>query len=292
MNKQNKKKEYILTGVFIVLCAIFILPLVLVISVSVSSETDIAAYGYSLIPKHIDFAAYSYIFRTPKKIIDAYKVTFIFSIVTMVLSVLLQSMVAYALARPDFKGKKFVSFYLYFTCMFSGGLVPFYLLITQYLHLQDTIWVYIVPALINVFNIFMIRTNMQAIPNELYESAIIDGAEEYRVYWQIIMPLSKPVLATVALMTFLSKWGDWMTPMLYINNRDDLISLQYLLQKIMNDLELLKDDSMSMYTQNIAVPSETVRMAMALVVAGPGLVIFPFFQKYFTKGMTVGSVKG
>ena len=292
MKKQNRKKEYVITGLFIVLCILFVFPLMLMISISISSEADISLYGYSIIPKNIDFTAYSYVFKNPRKIYDAYKVTFIFSVATMFLSVLLQSMIAYALARPDFKGKRFVSFYLYFPVMFSGGLVPMYILITQYLHLQDTIWVYIVPSLISAFNVFMIRTNMQALPNDLYESAVIDGAGEYRVYWQIIMPLSKPVLATVALLTFLSKWGDWTTPMLYINNKDELISLQYLLQKIMNNLELLKDENISAYTQNVAIPSETARMAMALVVAGPVLVIFPFFQKYFTKGMTVGSVKG
>lgn len=292
MNKKSRKKENIITVLLIVLCILFIIPLVLMISVSISSEADIAAHGYSIIPKKIDFAAYNYVFKNPKKIIDAYKVTSIASLATMALAVVLQSMVAYALARPDFKGKRFVSLYLYFPVMFSGGLVSSYILITQYLHLQDKIWVYILPALISAFNVFMIRTNMQALPRDLYDSAFIDGAGEYRTYWQIIMPLSKPVLATVALLTFLGKWDDWTTPMLYVNNRDELISLQYLLQKLMKDLELLRDDNISQFTQNMSVPSETVRMAMAVVVAGPVLVIFPFFQKYFTKGMTVGSVKG
>ena len=210
----------------------------------------------------------------------------------MVLGLLLMSMVAYALARRDFKARRFVSFFLYFTTMFGGGLVPSYILITQYLHLQDTIWVYIIPSLIAPFNIFMIRTNFQALPIELTESALIDGAGEYTIFFKIIMPLSKPVLATVALFTFLGKWNDWMTSMLYINNRDDLISLQYLLQRLMQNIELLKDENISSYTQTMEIPSETVRMAMAVVAAGPVLVVFPFFQKYFTRGMTVGSVKG
>lgn len=292
MQKTNKFKEGLLTTIFVVLSVLVIIPLIILISTSVSSEKDIADFGYRLIPKSIDFTAYRYIMKNPTQILNAYKTTFIFSISSMVLGLLLMSMVAYALSRRDFKARRFVSFFLYFTTMFGGGLVPSYILITQYLHLQDTIWVYIIPSLIAPFNIFMIRTNFQALPIELTESALIDGAGEYTIFFKIIMPLSKPVLATVALFTFLGKWNDWMTSMLYINNRDDLISLQYLLQRLMQNIELLKDENISSYTQTMEIPSETVRMAMAVVAAGPVLVVFPFFQKYFTRGMTVGSVKG
>lgn len=292
MQKTNKFKEGLLTTIFVVLSVLVIIPLIILISTSVSSEKDIADFGYRLIPKSIDFTAYRYIMKNPTQILNAYQTTFIFSVASMVLGLLLMSMVAYALSRRDFKARRFVSFFLYFTTMFGGGLVPSYILITQYLHLQDTIWVYIIPSLIAPFNIFMIRTNFQALPIELTESALIDGAGEYTIFFKIIMPLSKPVLATVALFTFLGKWNDWMTSMLYINNRDDLISLQYLLQRLMQNIELLKDENISSYTQTMDIPSETVRMAMAVVAAGPVLVVFPFFQKYFTRGMTVGSVKG
>lgn len=292
MQKTNKFKEGLLTTIFVVLSVLVIIPLIILISTSVSSEKDIADFGYRLIPKSIDFTAYRYIMKNPTQILNAYQTTFIFSVASMVLGLLLMSMVAYALSRRDFKARRFVSFFLYFTTMFGGGLVPSYILITQYLHLQDTIWVYIIPSLIAPFNIFMIRTNFQALPIELTESALIDGAGEYTIFFKIIMPLSKPVLATVALFTFLGKWNDWMTSMLYINNRDDLISLQYLLQRLMQNIELLKDENISSYTQTMEIPSETVRMAMAVVAAGPVLVVFPFFQKYFTRGMTVGSVKG
>lgn len=292
IKKKFDKKECIISIVFFALCVLIIVPMIILFSVSFSSEKDIAEFGYKLLPKKIDFTAYRYIFKNPKSILDAYKVTAIFSVTSMVLSVLLMSMAAYALSRKDFKGRNFVAFYLYFTTMFGGGLVPSYILITQYLHLQDTIWVYIIPGLIAPFNIFMIRTNMQALPIELTESAIIDGAGDYCIFFKIILPLVKPVLATVALFVFLGKWGDWNTAMLYINNRDDLISLQYLLQRLMSNIELLRDSSMTQYTMDMEVPAETVRMAMAVVVAGPVLVVFPFFQKYFTKGMTVGSVKG
>ncbi len=292
MFRKKNIKEYLITIFFTLLSGLVIIPLILLISTSLSSEADIAQYGYAFIPKKFDLTAYEYIFRNPKQIVDAYKVTIIFTVVSMFLSLLLMSMIAYALSRKDFKGKRFVSLYLYFTTMFSGGLVPVYILITQYLHLQDTIWVYIIPSLIAPFNVFMIRTNFQSLPSELTESALIDGAGEYRIFFKIILPLSKPTLATIALFVFLGKWNDWNTSMLYINNRDDLISLQYLLQKLMNNIELLKDENISAYTMNMEIPAETVRMAMAVAAAGPVLVIFPFFQKYFTKGMTVGSVKG
>ncbi|MBQ3038553.1 MAG: carbohydrate ABC transporter permease [Clostridia bacterium] len=292
MLKKKNFKENIITVFFIFLSAIMVIPMLMLIGTSFSNEKDIVEYGYAIIPRNIDLSAYTYLLKNPKQLIDAYKVTIIFTAVSMVLSVLLMSMTAYALARDGFKGKKFVSFYLYFTTLFGGGLVPSYILITQYLHLQDTIWVYIIPSLIVPTYIFMIRTNFQALPKELTESALIDGAGEYTIFFKIILPLSKPVLATIALFTFLAKWNDWGTSMLYINNREDLISLQYLLQRLLMNIELLRDTSISQYTMNIEIPAETVRMAMAVVAAGPVLVIFPFFQKYFTKGMTVGSVKG
>jgi putative aldouronate transport system permease protein len=220
-------------------------------------------------------------------------VTITFSLISMVLAVLLQAMIAYTLTKKEIKYRNAIALYLYFTMLFSGGLVPSYILITQYLHLSDSIWVYILPSLIGPWTIFMIRSFFQGLPGEIFESAIIDGANEYRLFFQIVLPLSKPVLATVALITFLGKWNDWFTSMLYIND-DTLISLQYLLQKIMQHIQLIQDMSNTQMSMagGADVPSETTRMAMAVVAAGPALIVFPFFQKYFVKGLTVGSVKG
>lgn len=276
-----------------ILCALVIYPLWMVISVSLSSEADIAKYGYMLIPKNIDFAAYKYVFENPTAIIDAYKVTFTFSVVATALSVLFQSMIAYPLSKRAFSAKRGLSFYLYFTMLFSGGMVPTYILLTRYLHLDDTIWIYILPGLINPWNVFMMRTFFSQIPYEISESVLIDGGNEYIIYSKFILPLSKPVLATVALLTFLAKWNSWSESMLYINN-SKLYSLQFLLQEIMQKVELLRSQNIGMNVQiDVSdIPSETARMAMAMVVAGPALVVFPFFQKYFVKGLTVGSVKG
>lgn len=203
------------------------------------------------------------------------------------------AMLAHTLSKRGLKGRGAISFAIYFTMLFSGGLVPSYILCTEYLHLNDTIWIYILPSMISPWYTFMIRTFFQGLPEEISESAEIDGASEYTIFFRIILPLSKPVLATVALFTFLGKWNEWYTAMLYIND-EKLVSLQYMLQRIMNNIALLQNEQFRgmQMIQNQEVPAETVRMAMAVLVAGPALVVFPFFQKYFVQGLTVGAVKG
>lgn len=201
------------------------------------------------------------------------------------------SMLAFALSKRNLKFKGAMSFYVYFTMLFSGGLVPTYILISQYLRLSDTIWVYVLSGLISPWYVFMMRTFFQGIPYEITEAATVDGASEFHILFRIIYPLSTPVLATISLFVFLNKWNDWYTAMLYIN-KEELVSLQYLLQRIMQNIQLLQQDvNMSSYVEN-DLPAESVRMAMAVVVAGPALVVFPFFQKYFVSGITVGGVKG
>lgn len=292
--KKNSLGQKILVLLLIILCLSIVLPFVLLVSISLSKEIDLARFGYSLIPKTFDLSAYRYVFKNPESILRAYGVTFTFSFLTMALGLLLMSLLAYPLSRKNFKGRNVVSFLMFFTMLFSGGLVPSYILITRYLHLDNTIWVYILPSLVSSWNVFMIRAFFQAQPTEIVESAYLDGASEVRILFQIMMPVSKPVLATVALTTFLSQWNNWYTAMLYIDN-EKLISLQYLLQRIMENINLLKTmqgQAVPGGEMSMEIPSETVRMAMAVVVAGPALFVFPFFQKYFVKGLTVGSVKG
>lgn len=293
MKKKSLQSQIVLILFFTIVSVLIIFPFVLLVSVSLSNEKDIVQFGYNIWPRHFDLSAYRYIFKNPGKIFDAYKVTAIFSVSSMVLGVLLMAMIAYPLSRRNLKGRRGLSFFLYFTMLFSGGMVPSYILITRYLHLGDNILVYIIPGLIVPWYVFMIRTFFQGLPEEIIESAAMDGAEEYTIFFRIMLPLSKPVLATVALFVFLNKWNDWMGSMLYIDN-PKLFSLQYLLQKIMSDVELLEKNAQNatMIQQTTEMPSETVRMAMAVVVAGPALLVFPFFQKYFVKGITVGSVKG
>ena len=291
---RNTIYQITLNLILILLCACIILPFLLLVSISISNEQDIGFYGYQLIPRNIDFSAYKYVFRNPGAIIDAYKLTAFVSATHTLLSLILIALIAYPLSRPRFKYRVQLSFFLYFTCLFSGGLVPSYILMTQYLHLDDTIWIYIIPGLVKPWFVFMMRTFFQRIPNEISESAYLDGASELTILIKMIIPLSKPVIATLALKTFLGMWNNWQVSMLYINN-EKLISLQYLLQKILLNIKLLQENN-NVYISDMismeSIPTETVRMAMAIVVAGPALIIFPFFQKYFVKGLTVGSVKG
>lgn len=293
MKKKSLRGQIILMAIFTVFCALVLFPFLLVLSVSFSSEADIANYGYSILPKSLDFSAYKYVLQNPAAIIDAYKITIFESLLGTTLSVLLMAMSAYALSVKALKGRSLISMFFYFTMLFSGGLVPSYILITQYLHLNDTIWVYIFPSLISPWHIFMMRTFFTQIPGEISESAMMDGASEYRIFLQMVIPLSKPVIATVYLLGFLGRWNQWNTSMLYIDNQK-LISLQYLLQRMMKNIDALQQAQHTTgFLYSVAdIPSESSRMAMAVVVAGPALLVFPFFQKYFVKGLTVGSVKG
>lgn len=294
MKLRKKTPQIILNCIFIILSILIIFPFVLMVSASLSNEADLAIHGTSIIPRTLDLTAYKYVLKNKGMILNAYKVTAIFSLASMALGTFLMALIAYPLSRPDYKKKGFVSFYLFFTMLFGGGLVPTYILITNYLHLSDTYWVYILPGLISPWYVFMIRTFFQGVPNEIIEAARIDGMNEYGIFLKMVLPLSKPVIATISLFVFLAKWNDWMTAMLYIND-ESRISLQYLLQRILKDVDVIRQNmerGIDVGIDMSEMPSETMRMAMAVVVAGPALLVFPFFQKYFVKGLTVGGVKG
>lgn len=280
--------------ILILLSVVFIVPILILISTSISSEAQIAGYGYSIFPRLIDFTAYRYIFKNPASIISGYKVTIIVSVVGTLAGMMIMMMCAYALSRRHFKYRRIVNFYLFFTMLFGGGLIPTYILTTQYLHLQNTMWVIILSQLVNVWYVFILRTFIKDIPEAIIESAMIDGASEFKIFLYIILPMSKPAIATIGLFTLLAYWNEWMTALLYIN-KPELYTLQYLLQKIMLNLQAMLQN-MNKVPSNMAtteaIPSETARMAMVIIAAGPMIVIMPFFQKYFTRGMTIGAVKG
>ena len=294
MKKQLVREQIVPIIIVSLLCIAILYPFLMLVSASFSNEKDIIMHGFKLIPEHFDLAAYKVVFKNPKSIIDAYKVTITFSVVGTVLALLIRASAAYALSLPKLRQKNKFSFYFYFTMLFNGGLVPSYILITQYLHLDDTIWVYILPTLVSPWHVFMLRTFFNNLPSSLHESMRLDGASEYTIFARLVLPLSKPAIATIALMTFLADWNNWNTAMLYINDQE-LISLQYLLQKIIRDVEFLRNNAQNVGGMDLSgaeVPTTTMQMAMAMIAAGPVLVIFPFFQKYFVKGLTVGSVKG
>lgn len=290
----KKEKTSVWVHLFFVLIAVIcIIPFVIVISASFSSETDLAMYGFSVLPKKVDFTAYKYLFRNPETILNSYIVTILITVIGTFLGVLFMSMAAYCLARSTFRHKGLLTFFIFFPTLFSGGMVPSYIINTQYLHLTDTLAAMILPSLINVFHIIMLRTFFKQIPGALYEAATMDGASEYHIFFRLVLPLSKPVVATVAFLSALAKWNEWYNAMLYIRD-DKLVPLQYMLQRMMMNLRTLLDAMQNVPTSvNLQdLPGENLRMAMLVVAIGPMLLVFPFFQKYFTRGMTVGAVKG
>lgn len=294
--KPNMFKENKILHLFFILFSLtFIIPFIYVLSIALSNEMDVMKYGYTLIPKNPDWTAYQAIFRNPTQLIDAYAVTIANTALGTFLALLLQTMAAYPLSRSNFKLKGFVTFYIFFTVLFGGGLIPTYILNTKYLHLGNTFWIYIVSGLVSGWNIIIIRTFFQGIPTAIVESAKLDGASEFTIFGKIIIPLSKPVIATIGVLTVLGKWNDWNTTLIYISN-PKLYTLQYLLQKLLRDAEyvqqMIQSGMVSSQNMEDLLPTEAMRFAMAVVAAGPMLVIFPFFQKYFTKGLTVGAVKG
>ena len=202
-------------------------------------------------------------------------------------------MVSYALSREQFKARRQLTFFIYFTMLFSGGLVPSYIINTKILGLGNSFWVYILPSLCTAYYILILRTFFKTIPGSLIEAAKIDGAGEFTIFRIVVIPLSKTVIATVSLLILLGKWNDWYTTLIYITE-NKLYSLQYLLQKILRETEFLQEMSKSEQLVNVSAaekPVEGMRFAMAIVAAGPMLFIFPFFQKYFTQGLTIGAVK-
>lgn len=276
--------------VFILFGICCLVPMIYLISSSISNEQDLFVYGYRLIPKRIDFAAYKYLLHNPTQLLDAYKLTVFITVVGTFLALLVMVMIAYPLSVKDFKFRRQLSFYLFFTMLFSGGLVSVYLLNVQYLHLKNNILVYILPALVSPWYVFMLRSFFSTIPQSLRESAKIDGAGEAKILFRIIVPISKPAIATIAFMELMTKWSEWYNCMLYITE-PKLQTVQYLLQALMQQSEKLAQAA-DIGINAGTVPNETVKLAMAVIAAGPIMFIFPFFQKYFVKGMTIGSVKG
>lgn len=299
--KTKHVKMLIIHSFFILVSLAFIIPFIYTISVSFSNEKDIADLGYKIIPVHFDLTAYRYVFKNPQKIIDAYAVTASQALLGTVLSTLIMSMCAYPLSRRIFKFRSIIIYFVLFTMFFGAGSVPTppsYILISKYLKLSNTFMVYIIPSLVGAFNILIFITFFKGLPESLIESAKIDGASELFVYYKIIVPLSKPVIASIAFILLLGRWNDYITSLIYITN-PRLLTLQYLLQKILWEADFLKNLTensptgivMDVYNKN-DLPLETMTFAMCIIAAGPMLVVFPFFQKYFAKGLTVGAVKG
>ena len=279
---------YPLLCLFALIC---IIPFFLIIASSFTSESYIIKNGYVLWPKEFSLTAYELIFKNPAKILRAYGVTAFVTITGTALSVFINAMTGYVLQRKDFKWRNIFSFYFFFTTLFSGGLVPWYILCVKTLHLKNTIWVLIIPTMVSVWNIILVKGFMGGIPGEITESAKIDGAGDFRIFVKLILPLSKPVIATIGLFTALAYWNYWYMCMLFIDKKE-LFDLQYLLFQLMGSIKALREIASQTTVSVSSMPIESTKMALTIVATGPIILVYPFVQKYFVKGLTLGSVKG
>lgn len=265
-----------------------LIPLVLVLSISLSDEIALAKEGYKLLPVGFTTFAYEYILQQPGQILRSYGVTAFVTAFGTIAGLLVCSLLAWPLARKDFSLRGPLSFYVFFTLLFNGGMVPFYILVTRYLGLKDNIFVLILPYMVTAWYVLIIRTSFSQLPTELLDAARIDGAGEWRIFFQIVVPLSKPVLATIGLFFVLRYWNDWFLALLFIDD-SAMYPLQYLLYVLMANINIMAANPQ---TTGMPIPTLSARMAMAVLAFGPALFTFLLLQKYFVRGITIGGLKG
>lgn len=281
----------IFIGIFALSC---IIPFFFIIILSLTKESDMTTYGYQFWPKHFVLTSYVYLGKMGKQVLQSLGVTVFVTIVGTVMNSLFSSTYAYAISRRDFAYARFFTIFALISMLFVPGMVPTYLVVTQMLGLQNNIWALILPMSFGVYNVLIMRSFFKtSIPEAIIESARIDGASEMRIFRSIVVPLAIPGIATISLFTSLGYWNDWMNALLYINV-DKLVPLQYLLVKIQNNIQVMTSQmqagASAAMVQNI--PTEGMRFAVVVVATLPIALTYPFFQKYFVKGMTIGGVKG
>ncbi len=290
---ENKVFRFVTGFIVAVLVLVCLLPFFLLIASSLTSEQALALDGYSFFPSEFSLAAYEYIWGVKSDVLRAYGMSFLVTGVGTVISLVITMLFAYPLSRPDLPGRRALSFFVFFTMLFNGGFVPTYLIYSQIFHITDTIWALIVPYLLmNAFYVIMVRTYITSnVPNEVIEAARIDGSSEFKTLISIVVPMSKPIIGTVGLMTAIAYWNNWTNGIYFIHVRRDLYGIQNYLNSILTNISFLQSHS----NPNISLselPSVSIRMALAVIALLPILIAYPFFQKSFTKGITVGSVKG
>ena len=295
-SKDIKAFNIISYTVISIVALVCLIPFLMVIIGSFTAESEIVANGFSFFPKELSIEAYKTALKEPIAILKAYGVTASLTVIGTAIGLFIVAMTAYVLQRKDFKWRNKVSFFFYFTTLFSGGLVPWYILMVKYLGLKDSYLSLLLPPMLSVFNIIIMKSYMGGIPQALSESAKIDGAGDFTIFVKIILPLAKPALATIGMMIALGYWNDWYNSMLFINN-ENLYSLQYYLYKIVNNIEAYKTilaqaGGGTSLGSTINMPSESLKMALTIIVTGPIILVYPFIQKYFVSGVTIGAVKG
>jgi len=285
--------SYGFNGFIAILCLV---PFVMVVSGSFSSEEAIRFYGFNIFPRDLSLEAYNTVFQEPGVIGRAYSVTITLTITGTCIGLFLQTMTAYVLSRKDFVWRNKFSFFFYFTMLFSGGLVPYYVLMSRYLGMRNNYLALLLPLVFNVYYLLIMKSYIAAIPDSFIHAAKIDGCGEFKTLILIMMPMLKPALATVGLFIALAYWNDWYSAMLFIS-RENMHPLQYFLYNKVNNIEAYKrilesGAASSSMAAAINMPTQTLKMALTVVVTGPIILLYPFVQKYYVRGITIGGVKG
>lgn len=295
MIKRNVVFQIIANAIMILLCVMAVLPFILLFMSSITDEQTLIMDGYSFFPKKFSDYAYRYLLTRTTSVLRGYALSIVVTAVGTLLNLLFTTLYAYPLSRRQLPGRNIFAFYLFFTMLFSGGLVPSYLMWTQTFHIRNTIFALLIPNLLmNAFNVIMMRTYFtQNIPDAVIEAAKVDGAGEFRILFTIVMPMAVPIMATISILVALAYWNDWMNGLYYIND-DRMYSIQVLLMNIQRHLDMLRQQAQSgggnVNTGDL--PSTSVRMALTVMGILPIMIIYPFMQKYFVKGIAIGAVKG
>ena len=281
--------------VFILLSLVCIFPVVFVFSISVSSESALQKYGYRIIPTEFSSAAYQFLWNEKDTILHALWISILVTGLGIVISVLLTTTMGYVLSRVNYKLREFYTWLVFIPMIFNGGMLASYVVNSNILHLRNTIWALILPLAVSSFNVVICKTFFKTtIPDSIIESAKVDGASQLRIFGQIVLPISKPILATIGLFAAFGYWNDWFQASLYISD-SNLQSLQSMLNNIQSNIEYIANNpygGLSLQQYKASMPTESVRMAIAIVIIVPIACVYPFFQKYFISGLTIGSVKG
>lgn len=280
--------SYVVIGIIALLCLI---PFVLVVTGSFTKEEYILKHGYSLIPKEFSLAAYKDIFRQPQSLLRSYCLTIAVTSIGTIIGLFITSMTGYVLSRKDFEWRNKFSFFFYFTTLFSGGIVPWYIMCVKYLKFGDNYLALLLPFMLNVFYLLIMKSFIGNIPDAICESATIDGANEFQIFIKLILPLSKPALATIGLFIALGYWNDWFLSYIFMQD-PKLFSLQYYLYKIIVGQQALLKLATTPGAEGGVMPDESLKLAMTIIATGPIILLYPFVQRYFVSGITIGAVKG
>ena len=297
--KTREERRFQIMGntVMIILTACALLPMLLLLISSLTDNDALIQNGYSFVPAKWSFYAYEYIFSTGSSVIKAYGVSIVLTIVGTSLSLVITTLLAYALAKKGLPGRGILTFYVFFTMLFNGGLVPTYMNYTNTFGFKNTFWALLVPNLLaNGFNILLMKSYfVSAVPDEILEAAYIDGATEFQTFYRVALPLAKPIVATIGLFAGIAYWNDWQNGYIYLTTNTDLYSIQNLLNRMIQNIQFLSQSSANIANANVglaSIPSISVRMAMAVVGVLPVIIVYPFIQSNFVKGITLGGVKG